>query len=92
MNRVPFDITHAFGFYIILMLQCLSGISYMLIVSLFSGFYIGMCRYIVTCINDLFTFVIDLEETLFEENVMEKQCHIDDLLTNMLQYHADALK
>lgn len=80
----------------ILTLQCVSGMTYMLIVSLFSGFYIGMCSYIVTCISDLSTFVDELNGIVAAKNAtivsIQNQREIDDLCSNMLQFHIDVLK
>lgn len=95
-NSTPFDIRCVLGFYMILTLQCVSGMTYMLIVSLFSGFYIGMCSYIVTCISDLSTFVDELNGIVAAKNAtivsIQNQREIDDLCSNMLQFHIDVLK
>lgn len=64
--------------------------SYMLIVSLFSGFYIGLCSYIVTCISDLATFVHDLDGIVAKKTASQRE--IDDLCSDMLQFHVDVLK
>lgn len=97
---VPFDTKRPFGFYAVFTLQCLSGMTYMLLVSLFSGFYIGMCSYIVTCIKDLTTFVREIDEVATADEsasrsaieTTENKQNIDDLCSDMLQFHIDVLK
>lgn len=91
-SSVPFDTKKPLGFYVVFILQCLSGTSYMLLVSLFSGLFIGMCTYIHTCLTDLSTFVDQLNEISAKKRTTETQDQIDVLCSEMLQFHIDVLK
>lgn len=92
VESVPFDIKQPFGFYAVFTVQCLSGMSYMLFVSIFSGFYLGMCSYIDVCVMDLTTFVNDLNQATAVKNPLEKQSKIHELSSGLLQFHVDTLK
>lgn len=88
---VPFDTKQPLGFYAVLTLQCLSGMSYMLLVSLFSGFYIGMCTYIDTCVKDLSTFVEEVNEISNYKKSIENQRKFHELTSGMIKFHTDIL-
>lgn len=91
-QSVPFDTKKPLGYYTVLILQCLSGSSYVLVVSLFCGFYIGMCSYIGTLVTDLSTFADDINEISEKKQSAENQRKIDGLCSDMIQFHIDTLK
>lgn len=64
----------------------------MLLVSLFSGFYIGMCTYIDTCVQDLSTFANEINKIVENEKSTENQGERDKLCSDMIQFHVDVLE
>lgn len=89
---VPFDIKKPLGFYAVFTLQCLSGITYMTLVSIFSGLFIGMCTYIDTCVKDLSTFTDELNKIVNGNKTNRIQRKIDVFTADMVQFHTDILK
>lgn len=91
-GSVPVETNRPLVFYPLLFLQCLSGTSYMLMVSLFSGLYIGMCTYITTCMTDLPTFVDQINNHVKSSKRPINHRKIDELSAEMLSFHINILQ
>lgn len=64
----------------------------MLLVSLFSGFYIGMCTYIDTCVQDLSNFANEVNKIIENEKTVKNQQKYEQLCSDMVQFHIDTLE
>lgn len=64
----------------------------MLLVSLFSGFYIGMCTYIDTCVQDLANYALDVDKIIESEKSIENERKFVDTCSDMLRFHIDILE
>lgn len=92
---VWWDTTNALGYYLALLPQIGTSLSYMTTIGIVITFFGGICTYIEACVDDMSTIIPQMNEiaiTSKNRNNERIGLKLQQTITDMIQLHADTLR